>query len=49
MSSFIESVAILLLTAGITGLAVPFIKGRMDLRYFCEQKNTKAELHGSQS
>lgn len=39
-----QNVALLLLTALVTGLAVPRVKARMDLRYFREQKEQEAEL-----
>lgn len=41
---FSQNVALLLLTALITGVAVPRVKSRMDLRYFREQKAHEADL-----
>lgn len=40
----VNSLIVLLVTAIVTGLAVPFIKARMDLRYFSEQKAHEARL-----
>ena len=43
-SSFVQSVAILLLTALVTGLAVPRVKARMDMSYFAKQKEHEARI-----
>lgn len=43
-SSFAQSIALLLLTALVTGLLVPRVKARMDVRHFAEQKDHEAKL-----
>jgi hypothetical protein len=42
--TFVETLLSLVATAGLTGLLVPLVKGKMDDRKFREQKNFEAEL-----
>ncbi len=42
--SFNQNVALIVITAGITGLLVPIVKGVMDRRHFRGQKDYEAEL-----
>jgi hypothetical protein len=42
--SFSQNVALIVITAGITGLLVPIVKGVMDWRHFRRQKDYEAEL-----
>ena len=44
LNPLIQGIILLILTAVITGLAVPLIKSRMDMRYFRDQKSHEADL-----